>query len=131
MSEEKKAMAKTETGALETVKPEVPYYQPPVDVVETEDAIILTADMPGVGKEDVEINIEKDVLTLTGRVAAGEDDGRPTYVEYKRGNFVRSFTLTEDVDREKISADMNKGVLTLRIPKSEKTKPRKITIKGE
>jgi len=132
MTTENKPITKPEGGALaESPKSEPVYFQPAVDVLETEDAIVLTADMPGVGKDDVEIRIEKDVLTFTGRVSPMEDEGRPVYAEYKRGNFVRSFSLTDDVNRDKITAEMNKGVLMLTIPKADRTKPRKITIVGE
>jgi len=133
MTEEKKAMTKAETGAVAEPRKagEEQTFQPAVDVVETADAIVLTADMPGVGKDDVEIRVEKDVLTLVGKVSRAEDEGRPVYVEYKKGDFVRSFTLTEDVDRDRIGAEMQKGVLTLTIPKAEKTKPRKVQIRGE
>lgn len=121
---EKKVMEKTEetTWAGET-------YQPAVDIWESETTLVLQADFPGVRKDDVEINLDQDVLTINGRVAIDEYEGlRPAYSEYNVGNFYRRFSLGEAIDQEKISADMNAGVLTVTLPKKEKLQPRKIMV---
>ena len=92
-------------------------------------ALVLQADVPGVKKDDVEINLDKDVLTISGRVALDEYEGlRPVYSEFGVGNFYRRFSLGETIDQAAITADMNDGVLTVTLPKREKAQPRKITV---
>lgn len=121
---EKKALEKTDetTWAGET-------YEPTVDIWESDGALVLQADVPGVKKDDVEINLDKDVLTISGRVALDEYDGlRPVYSEFGVGNFFRRFSLGETIDQAKIAADMAEGVLTVTLPKKEKAQPRKITV---
>ena len=121
---EKKALEKNEetTWAGET-------YEPAVDIWESDQELILKADVPGVRQEDVEIGLDKDVLTISGRVAVDEYDGlRPAYSEYNVGNYYRRFSLGEAIDQERISADMQDGVLTVTLPKKEKVKPRKILV---
>jgi len=121
---DKKALDKTEetTWAGET-------YQFVVDIWENEKTLTLQADLPGVSKDDVEINLDKDVLTIGGRVGVGDYEGlRALYSEYNVGNFFRRFTLGEAIDQAKISADMDNGVLTVTLPKREAAQPRKIKI---
>lgn len=121
---EKKAIEKSEetTWAGQT-------YEPAVDIYESDTALILQADVPGVRKEDVEINLDQDVLTINGRVAIDDYEGlRPVYSEFNVGNFFRRFTLGETIDQEAITADMEEGVLTVTLPKKEKAQPRKITV---
>lgn len=121
---EKKALEKTDetTWAGET-------YEPTVDIWESDRALVLQADVPGVKKDDVEINLDKDVLTISGRVALDEYEGlRPVYSEFGVGNFYRRFSLGETIDQAAITADMNDGVLTVTLPKREKAQPRKITV---
>ena len=121
---EKKAIEKTEetTWAGET-------YEPAVDIYESEKALVLQADVPGVRRQDVEINLDHDVLTISGRVAGDEYDGlRPAYSEFNVGNFFRRFSLGEAIDQAAITADMEEGVLTVTLPKKEKAKPRKIKV---
>lgn len=121
---EKKALEKTDetTWAGET-------YEPTVDIWESDGALVLQADVPGVKKDDVEINLDKDVLTISGRVALDEYEGlRPVYSEFGVGNFYRRFSLGETIDQAAITADMNDGVLTVTLPKREKAQPRKITV---
>jgi HSP20 family protein len=121
---EKKALEKTDetTWAGET-------YQPTVDIWESDETLVLQADVPGVKKDDVEINLDKDVLTISGRVSLGDYDGlRPVYSEFGVGNFFRRFSLGETIDQPAITADMNEGVLTVTLPKRERAQPRKITV---
>jgi HSP20 family protein len=104
-------------------------YQPAVDIWESEQALVLQADVPGVLKDDVEINLDQDVLTISGRVALDEYDRlRPVYSEFNVGNYFRRFSLGETIDQAAISADMQDGVLTVTLPKKEKAQPRKITV---
>lgn len=121
---EKKALEKTEetTWAGQT-------YEPTVDIWESEQALVLQADVPGVKKDDVEINLDQDVLTISGRVSLDDYNGlRPVYSEFNVGNFFRRFSLGETIDQAAITADMEEGVLTVTLPKKEKAQPRKITV---
>lgn len=121
---EKKAVEKTEemTWAGRT-------YEPDVDILESATGLTITADLPGVRKDDLEIELREDVLTIHGRVGVSEYEGlRPIYGEYNVGNYYRRFRLGEVVDQGKISANLEDGVLTLALPKKEKAQPRRITI---
>jgi HSP20 family protein len=107
-------------------------YTPAVDIMERKDDIVLLADMPGVDETSVEITLEKNVLTIYGKVAAEIPSGYTLYLsEYGTGDYQRVFTLTEEVDRDKIQATVKNGVLTLVLPKAEAVKTRKIEVKGE
>jgi len=102
---------------------------PAVDTYETADEYVLKADMPGVHKDNLEIIIEEDTLTIKGKVENLAE--RVTYSEYKPYPYLRSFKLGNDINREKIKAVIDQGVLTLTLPKAEKVKPRKIEIFSE
>ncbi|HQI29292.1 MAG TPA: Hsp20/alpha crystallin family protein, partial [Sedimentisphaerales bacterium] len=102
-------------------------FQPAADIIETPDAVILKLDMPGVSKENVDLTVDKDMLTIFGK-AQPEEVGDPVYRETYVGDYQRQFSLTADVDSSKITATMMHGVLTVRIPKAEQVKPRKIKI---
>lgn len=102
--------------------------RPDVDIFETKDGLGVVVDMPGVKKEDVDIRVENDVLTITGR-ADSKLLGTPLYNEYQLGNYFRQFQLTDHVDQEKIRAEMKHGVLTIHLPKAEKAKPKKIEVR--
>lgn len=106
------------------------YLQPPVDIYETEEGLTAVADLPGVGKDGLSINVDDSVLTIEGRAKAATN-GNPIWSEYRLLNFYRQFQLPEEVDREKISAEMKNGVLTVRLPKAEKAKPKQIDVKVE
>ena len=124
-AEEKLAKKEQAEVVRREEKPE--YYQPAVDISETPEAIIMKYDMPGVEKGDVEIIADKNTLTVTGNVKSSQP-GEAVYLETRIGNYRREFTLPDDVDTNKISAEMNDGVLTIKIPKSEKAKPKRIKI---
>jgi len=108
-------------------------WTPAMDLAETEDAFVLRADLPGVSQEDVSIELEDTVLTVSGeRKADHETKGEGFYrVERSFGSFSRSLTLPKGVDPEAISASFTDGVLEVRIPKPEERKPRRISINGE
>lgn len=107
-------------------------FSPAVDIVERKDDIIVTADMPGVDDKTVDITLEKNVLTLYGRVEADIPDKHNLYLsEYGIGDYQRVFTLTDEVDRDKIQATVKNGVLTILLPKAEVVKTRKISVKAE
>ena len=101
-----------------------------MDLVETDDHFVLKADLPGLSEEDVHIDVEDDVLTVSGERKAEHEDKREGYVRVERsyGAFRRSLTLPEGVDPEAVSASFDRGVLEIRIPKPEERKPRRVAI---
>jgi len=103
-------------------------YSPSVDIFETEDALTLLADLPGVKKESLDIDLQDRKLTITGLVDEVEGRLRPLYSEYGVGGFARSFELGDTIDRKGISASLKDGVLTLVLAKADREKPRKIEI---
>ena len=103
------------------------YMTPPVDIYETGQGLIVKADLPGVAKENMDIRVENNLLTIRAR-AAHVAPGEPVYREYGLVNFFRQFELNERVDQSKISAELKHGVLTLNLPKAEEAKPRKIDV---
>ena len=103
------------------------YYLPAVDICETGDEFVIKFDMPGVEKDNLEISVEKNMLTVIGHVSM-ESVGNIVYQETRIGNYRREFTLPDDVDENNISAEMKDGVLTVKIQKPEKVKPKKIEI---
>jgi len=104
-------------------------FLPATDIYETDQALMVVMEMPGVEKANVGINLEDGVLTVEGRIDFSKyQDLQPIYTEYNIGNYRRSFSLPETVDQEKIRAEMSDGVLTLTLPKAEKAKPRKIEV---
>ena len=104
-------------------------YVPNVDIYETKDGLWLWADMPGVDEQSLNVHLDNGVLTIEGQVKVEEyDQLAPAYTEYNVGNYVRRFTLSNEVDSDKIVAHMKNGVLTLEIPKSERAKPRRIQV---
>jgi HSP20 family protein len=103
---------------------------PAMDLVETDDQFVLKADLPGLTEEDVSIDVEGDVLTVSGERKAEHEDKREGYVRVERsfGAFRRSLTLPEGVDPEAVTASFDRGVLEVRIPKPEQRKPRRVAI---
>ncbi len=105
---------------------------PPVDIYENNEGIILLADMPGVPKENLDVQVDKDVLTIKGKIAKiVPDNWKPIYSEFGAAEYERAFTLGADVDISKIDAKISKGVLRLFLPKAEEVKPKKIKIEVE
>lgn len=106
-------------------------FSPHTDIYETEKEIILTTDIPGADEKSVEINLEKNILTINALTdVEGIKDHRLAYQEYALGDYRRSFALNGEIDREKIGAVVKNGVLTLHLPKSEAARARKITVKA-
>lgn len=105
------------------------YYVPNSDIYETEDALTVVMEMPGVTKDNVNVKIEDGVLNVEGRIDfSNYAHLEPVYSEYNVGHFTRKFSLSDRIDREKVSAELNDGVLTLTLPKAEEAKPRRIKI---
>lgn len=106
-------------------------FVPRVDIYETDEALIAVADMPGVTKDSVEITLEKNVLTINGYVEPSQPDNfNLVYAEYELGDYQRSFTLSNEINLEKIEAVVKDGVLRLHLPKIGSAKTRKIAIKA-
>jgi HSP20 family protein len=107
-------------------------WTPAMDLLETDDAFVLRADLPGLTEDDVNIELEDNVLTLAGeRKSAHEEKGEGFHrVERSFGSFSRSLTLPKGVDPEAVTAGFENGVLEVRVPKPEQRKPRKIAISG-
>ena len=103
---------------------------PSMDLVETEEHFVLRADLPGLSEEDVSIELEDNVLTVSGERRAEHEEKKEGFYRVERsfGQFRRSLTLPEGVDADKIAATFDKGVLEVRIPKPEERKPRKVAI---
>ncbi|MEM5789689.1 MAG: Hsp20/alpha crystallin family protein [Syntrophobacteraceae bacterium] len=108
----------------------VPVFIPAVDIFETEHDLTLLADMPGVPIENVDIDLDGEKLTIRGTVPKEDGQGRILLKEFTVGDFYRQFTLSNDIDRERIQASMKEGVLRLVLPKAEAAKPRKITVQA-
>jgi len=106
-------------------------FTPAVDIFETEKDITLLADIPGVKADDLSIDLCESVLTLDGDVKPPEGDGEADVIrEYRTGKYYRQFTLSQVIDQSKIDAELNDGVLRLRLPKVEAATPRKIAVKN-
>jgi HSP20 family protein len=107
-------------------------FAPPVDVHEDADSLVLRAELPGVKREDVEVSIDSNVLTLKGeRKLEKEEEGRRYHrVERAYGTFVRQFQLPSNIDATSIDAKLSDGILTLRLHKKAELKPRKIDVKS-
>lgn len=106
-------------------------YVPEVDIFEDTEALWLWADMPGVKSDSVTVELNDDVLSLQGQIATQDYTGlTPAYTEYNIGNFVRHFTVPRSgsLDRDRITARVNDGVLEVKLPKAEKAKPKRIAI---
>ena len=123
-SQEKKELVSKD----ETTVP-VRYFVPTTDIFETEDALTVVMEVPGVNKEAVDISVENEVLKIEAKIDPSKYDGmEPLYTEYNVGHFARSFTLSNKIDQQQISAKLEDGVLTLTLKKAKDAVPRKISI---
>jgi len=112
----------------ETTRPG-PIFRPDVDIVERADAYLVTADLPGVESNDVQVRLERGVLSIeTTRGFTPEPGWTPVYSEYTNGSFYREFSLSDQIDVSRISAKMRDGVLELHLPKAEQHRPRRIEV---
>ena len=106
-------------------------FTPAVDIFERNETTVITADMPGVAPGDVDVTLERQVLTLRGKVKPYAPEGyRALSSEYRVGDYVRIFTLSDEIDQAKINAEFKNGVLRLELPRSAETKPKKISVKA-
>src|ERR1700687_4139502 len=100
------------------------YFEPPVDIFETSDALTLVADVPGAEPNDIQTDLHDNTLTIAATVKPLDPRWRPVYEEYAIGHYTRQFRLGQEIDQSKISAQLKDGVLTLTLPKAEAAKPR-------
>jgi HSP20 family protein len=106
------------------------YYVPNADIYETDDALTVVMEIPGVEKKDVSVNLESDVLRVEGRIDFSKyEELEPVYSEYNVGHYARAFTLSDKIDQDGISAELEDGVLTLTLKKSKQALPKRIAIK--
>jgi HSP20 family molecular chaperone IbpA len=107
-------------------------FTPVVDIFETESELTLLADLPGVTKDDLEIDLDNNQLTIEGDAAPPEATGEVDVLrEYRTGRYFRQFTLSDTIDKAKIEAALTDGVLRLTLPKIRAAKPKKITVKAQ
>ncbi len=113
-------------GATETGR-----WIPAVDIRETDDAMLVQVELPGIDKKDVKLEVKDSVLTISGERNYEKDvkEENVHRIERSYGRFVRSFSLPNNVDADKVDASMNNGILEVRLPKKESTKPKAITVK--
>ena len=118
----------TEMNAVsEQTRSDARYITPPVDIYEEGEQLAVVADLPGVDKESISLDMKEGILTIQGSAKATEP-GSSIYNEFEFVNYYRQFELSEKVDVDKISADYNHGVLKINLPKAEQAKPRKIEV---
>ena len=107
----------------------VRFFVPTTDIFETEDALTVVMEVPGVDKGAVDISVENNVLQVEAKIDPTKYDGmEPLYTEYNVGHFARSFTLSNKIDQQQISAQLQDGVLTLALKKTKEAIPRRISI---
>jgi len=105
------------------------FFLPFTDIFETEDSLVVVMEMPGVDRNDIEVRVEKDILSVEGQIHFGKYENlKPVYTEYNVGHFSRSFSLSNEIDQTGIGARVVDGVLTLTLPKAKEAAPRRITI---
>ena len=107
----------------------VRYFVPATDIFETEDALTVVMEVPGVGREAIDISLENNVLKIEAKIDPAKYDGmEPLYTEYNVGHFSRSFTLSNKIDQQQIGAKLEDGILTLILKKVKEATPRRISI---
>ncbi len=127
IAQKQEAPQSTEVEATRTQ----PTFLPHTDIYEREDAIVVVTDMPGVSRESVDVNLENNELTITGRVDETTIEGHElVYTEYEAGDYQRKFRISGAFDTDKIDATMKNGVLRVVLPKAEGAQPHKINIKA-
>jgi HSP20 family protein len=104
-------------------------YLPVTDIFETDQALTVILEMPGVDKDSVDVRVENSVLSIEGGVDLSKYQGlTPLYIEYNVGNYARSFQLSSTIEQDRITAELKDGIMTLILPKAEKATPRRIAV---
>jgi HSP20 family molecular chaperone IbpA len=125
---EKKEVAKKEATSIESSRSrQLPTFAPLVDIYENDDEILLHADMPGVAKEDIRVNIDNGTLAISG-VRSLQTSGTASWEEFGDLEYRRTFSVPQTIDVARVDAELKDGVLRLHLPKSEAAKPRVIEI---
>ena len=128
-SQEMEVQEKKELVSKEEKTVPARYYVPNTDIFETDDALMVVMEIPGVEKKDIDVHLENDVLRVEGRVDVGKYEGlEPIYTEYNVGHFARAFTLSNKIDRQQIDAQLQDGVLRLTLKKAAEAAPRRIAV---
>lgn len=127
---EKTVPTTTTEHEVQTTREASRFLRPPVDIYETDDSLVVLADLPGVDKDGVTVRVDDNVLSIRGKLAT-QANGEPVRQEYELLDFYREFQLGEQVDQEHIGAELKNGVLTVHLPKVAKAKPRQITVKAD
>lgn len=126
MSEKNQIAKKTDRNIEKSIH--LSQAAPAVDIFENENEILLYAEMPGVLKEDISVNIENGILSLAGKRRL-KSQGTVIWEEFENIEYLRSFSVPPTIDANRVEADLSEGVLKLHLPKSETSKPRRIEIK--
>lgn len=126
--EAENAMEKSSKADIASTRDTERYLAPPVDIYETEDELVVLVDMPGVDKEDIDINVERGVLNIEGKTHYGVPQSA-IHREFGLVNYFRQFELSQHVDQSNITGELKHGVLTIHVPKAEQAKPRQIEVK--
>jgi HSP20 family molecular chaperone IbpA len=128
-NQELQTQQKREVGKGEESTTPTTAFIPSADIYETENALTVVLEMPGVRRDDVDVSVEEGLLTVEGRIDFKTYEGmQPVYSEYNVGPYRRSFRISSQIDQAKISAEMRDGVIMLELPKAEAAKPRRITV---
>ena len=134
MSAETKELQKQEARSLQGAERPSPgrVFVPRTDIGEREDALWIAMDVPGADRSSIDLTLEDNVLTVRARVTSNAPEGQSlAYAEYGVGNYERSFTISEAVDRDRIEAKVRNGVLQLTLPKAKSQLARKIDVRSE
>ncbi len=104
----------------------------PIDIYQTDEGLVLVADLPGVTTDTLELQVQDNKLTIFGRVApVAPSDATLLHQEYEQGDFLRSFILSDEVDYDRITAKLNNGVLEVCLPRMPQAEPRRIQVDGD
>ena len=126
---ETRDVSKQQTGTAQDVKQQEPALLPAVDIFENASGITVQADMPGVSRDRLEVHVDSDNLTIEGRAEIPMPEGMDAmYADIRSTRYQRSFSLSRELDTERIEAGLKDGVLTLHIPKREEHRPRRIEV---
>ena len=105
------------------------HYAPYTDIFELNDALVVVMELPGVNRDDTNISVEKNILSVEGKITHSKyDELSPVYTEYNIGHYRRSFSLSNEIDQDGITAKTEDGVLTLRLPKTKDVAPKRIEV---
>jgi HSP20 family molecular chaperone IbpA len=126
-TEKRESLEKAGEKSLAT-RDETAYIAPPVDIFENEESLIVVVDLPGVDKNGVDIRVEDNILTIKGKANYTQPESI-LHQEFSLQGYYRQFQLSDEVDQSRISAESKNGVLTITLPKAEKSKPKQIKVK--